>query len=193
MDKIIWKPVPGYEALYEVSNAGDVRNTEYLSSRTNCIISRPVPRVLRQETSHDGYKRVVLSNNGKHRHFSVHRLVAMAFVPNPNNMPQINHIDENPANNRADNLEWCNGKQNCNHGGHCQRIAIRQTNNPSRSKPVRQLDMDGNFIKEYPSTREAERQTGVACEQISRCCKGRNHHAGGCRWEYANLKTSAYG
>lgn len=186
MNKKLWNPIPAYEALYEVSNEGEVRSIAYLSSRTNRIIPRHAPRMLRQETSHDGYKRVVLSSNGIHRHFSVHRLVAMAFVPNPYKMPQINHIDENPANNRADNLEWCSGKQNCNHGGHCQRIAIRQTNNPSRSISVNQFDRDGKFMKQYPSTREAERQTGIACEQISRCCKGKNLHAGGYRWKYAN-------
>lgn len=179
MDNEIWKPIPEYEALYEVSNFGSVRNIAYLNSRINCIITRSVPRLLRNETTHDGYKRVVLSLKGKHKHFSVHRLVAMAFIPNPGNLPQINHVDENPANSKADNLEWCSGKQNCNHGTHCQKIAIRQTNNPSRSKPVRQFDMEGNILKDYPSTREAERQTGIACEQISRCCKGRNHHAGG--------------
>ena len=185
MNKEIWKPVPEYEGLYEVSNVGNIRSLAFLCSRTKKVTARRLPRHLAQETSYDGYKRVVLSNCGKHRHFNVHRLVAMAFIPNPKGLPQVNHIDENPANNNAENLEWCTGKENCNHGLHRQRIVERQTNNVYRSKPVCQYTIDGKYINYYPSTKEAERQTGVASEQISRVCKGRNKHAGGFVWKYS--------
>lgn len=188
----IWKPVPGYESLYEVSNFGRVRNTHYWSSHHK-LIERRAYRILKQETTHDGYKRVVLTKCGESRHFSVHRLVGVAFIPNPDSLPQINHIDENPANNVVDNLEWCDEKQNCNHGQHRERISFRQTNNPYHSKTVNQFDMAGNFIRTFPSTREAERQTGIASEQISRVCLGKNQHAGGYHWEYTDLNPDPDG
>lgn len=187
-----WKPVVGYENLYEVSSIGRVRNTHYWSCHQKLVERRPY-RLMKLETTQDGYKRVVLTKSKKSRHYSVHRLVAMAFIPNPERLPQINHIDEDPANNEVVNLEWCTGKQNCNHGQHKQKIALRQTNNSYRSKPVSQFDKEGNLIHTYPSTREAERETGIACEQISRCCKGRNHHAGGFRWKYAGINSNSNG
>lgn len=180
-----WKPVVGYEALYEVSNLGNIRNTAYWT-RYHKIFKRKEPREVKQETTYDGYKRVHLSNKGELKGHAVHRLVAFAFIPNPNNLPQINHIDENPANNNVSNLQWCTGKENCNHGLHRQRIVEFQTNNPKRSVPVLQYDMKGNFIKEFPSTKEVERQLGIRSEQISRVCKGKNHHAGGFKWKYKN-------
>lgn len=184
MDKEVWKPVPGYETLYEVSDQGNVRSIAFLCSRNNRLQSRRTPRHLRQETSRDGYRRVVLCRYGSHKHFGVHRLVAMAFIPNPKGLPQVNHIDENPSNNNVFNLDWCTGKENCNHGLHRQRIAGRQTNAAYHSKAVSQYSADGIYICSYPSTREAERQTGIACEQISRVCKGKNKHAGGFKWKY---------
>ena len=193
MSEKVWKPVPGYESLYEVSDQGDVRSIAYLYSRTRTVMPRNSPRNLRLETSRDGYKRVVLCINGFHKHFSVHRLVAMAFIPNPSALPQINHIDENPANNHVENLEWCDGKANCNHGLHRQRIVERQTNAKYHSKAVSQYTLDGRYIATYPSTREAERQTGIASEQISRVCKGKNNHAGHFFWKYADNSVDSYG
>lgn len=184
MDKEVWIAIPGYEALYEVSDKGNVRSIAFFCSRNNRLQLRRTPRILLQETSHDGYKRVVLSRYGVHKHFGVHRLVAMAFIPNPENLSQVNHKDENPSNNNVFNLEWCTGKENCNHGMHRQRISERQTNAAHHSKPVSQYSIDGIFICNFPSTREAERQTGIACEQISRVCMGKNSHAGGFKWKY---------
>ena len=98
-----WRAVPGYEGLYEVSNIGNVRNV-----RRNTL--------LRLQKTNKGYIRVSLCKNGIQTGFQVHRLVAQAFIPNPNNLPQVNHRDENPSNNNVDNLEWCTAKYNINYG-----------------------------------------------------------------------------
>lgn len=193
MDNEIWIPVSGYETLYEVSDKGNVRSIAFLCSRNNRLQPRRAPRCLRQETSRDGYKRVVLSRYGEHKHFGVHRLVAMAFIPNPNNLPQVNHINEDPSNNNVFNLEWCTGKENCNHGLHRQRIKERQTNAAHHSKAVNRYSIDGKYICSYPSAREAERQTGIASEQISRVCMGKNRHAGGFLWKYKTSNKDGYG
>lgn len=180
----IWKPIPGYEGYYEVSNLGNVRSVAYFNSKASKVMSRKSPKSLSQEISHDGYHRVVLCKDKTKKHMSVHRLVAMAFHPNPKGLPEVNHINENSHDNRSENLCWCTGKENSNHGTLPQRIKMWQTNNPKRSMEVVQMSADGIEIASFPSTREAERQTGIACEQISRCCKGKNHHAGGFKWKY---------
>lgn len=98
-----WKEIPGYEGLYEVSNQGNVRNV-----RRNTL--------LRLSKTNNGYKRVFLCKNGIKTGFQVHRLVAQSFIPNPLNLPQVNHKDEDKTNNNVDNLEWCSAKYNINFG-----------------------------------------------------------------------------
>lgn len=110
MGTIRWWPIPGYETYYEASSDGQIRSVGYFASKCQAYCTRNPPRLLKQETSKDGYKRVILCKNGYKRHYSVHRLVAMTFLRNPKNLPQVNHKDENPANNRVSNLEWCTGK-----------------------------------------------------------------------------------
>lgn len=102
----VWKDVPGYEG-YQVSNQGNVRSLRYRGK--NCI------HLLSPGTDKKGYKRVVLSKNKKQTTFQIHRLVATAFIPNPQNLPQVNHKDKNTGNNRVDNLEWCSVKYNIDH------------------------------------------------------------------------------
>ncbi len=91
METVKWLPIPGYETYYEVSSDGQVRSVGYMSSKTMHYLPRNRPILLKQETTKDGYKRVVLCKDGCKRHFSVHRLVAMAFLLNPHNLPQVNH------------------------------------------------------------------------------------------------------
>lgn len=183
--KEIWKPVVGYEGFYEVSDCGNVRSVSYYSCYHK-VVKRREPRMLKLEKTRDGYLRVILSLYGKSKHYFVHRLVAFAFIPNPNNYPSINHKDENPKNNNVNNLEWCTFKYNSNYGTLPIRIRKNQTNAPYHSKAVIQHSKDGRFIAKYPSTREAQRQTGIRCECITRVCKGRSVHAGGYKWEYVN-------
>ena len=107
MDEM-WKDIEGYEGLYQVSNTGQAKSLNYKGSGE--------AKLLKQSTNKQGYKRITLCKNGKTKRYSVHRLVALAFIPNPDNLPIINHKDENPSNNNVNNLEWCTYKYNINYG-----------------------------------------------------------------------------
>ena len=133
----------------------------------------------------NGYYRIGLWIGGETKHFFVHRLVAFAFIPNPDNLPAVNHKDEVKTNNMVGNLEWCSIKYNNTYGTRNERIAETQLNRKDRSKPVKQFTKDGVFIKEYPSMHEVERQTGYINSYISSCCKGRYKQAYGYIWRYA--------
>ena len=133
------------------------------------------------------YKAVTLLINGKYRIQSVHRLIAEAFIPNPENYPFVNHKDENPSNNNVDNLEWCNAKYNNSYGTRGIRCGLSQRNRKDCSKPVVQYDLNMNKIAEYPSAVEAYRKTNVGSSAICRVCNKtpRYHTAGGYVWEWA--------
>ena len=113
-----WRPIEGYEGLYEVSNTGRVRSLDKYDSMNRFLRGR----ILRLFTDGLGYLRAQLYSNSKRKSFLVHRLVAQAFIPNPDNLPQVNHRDENPSNDSVDNLEWCDGKYNVNYGTRIDRI-----------------------------------------------------------------------
>ena len=119
-----WAPVVGYEGLYEINNYGQVRQL-----RDNYYVL--------QQTDVYGYKKLAMSINGVQKTFTVHRLVAMAFIPNPHNYPQINHLDENKTNNRADNLEWCTAKQNNGYGTKGKRQAETYKRNLAKRKEAK--------------------------------------------------------
>ena len=123
MQKEIWKDIPNYEGLYQVSNIGNVRTLDkYVNSsiKNNDKVKRK-SQILKQYNKR-GYLQVTLTVNNKRHYFGVHRLVAQAFIPNPNNFPQVNHKDENPLNNNVKNLEWCTAKYNCNYGSRNSKI-----------------------------------------------------------------------
>ena len=169
MSKVVeqWKSIPGYEGLYEVSNLGRIKSLCAGRHRNEKLIRKPVP-------DKDGYLTVCLKKNRKTSCFKIHRLVAHAFIPNTNNLPQINHIDENRQNNIVSNLEWCDCKYNNNYGS-----------KPSKSfKPINKLAEDGTIIKSYVSVNEAAKDNGLDPCLISPVLTGRRKHAGGYRWEY---------
>ena len=167
----IWKDIKGFEGLYQVSNLGRVK-----SLRRNIISKNRIAR---------GYERVVLCINNSPKNYSVHRLVATAFIPNPDNLPQVNHKDENRTNNCVDNLEWCDGKYNINYGTGTRRRQLSNTNGKC-SKPVLQYSLDGTFIKEWKSTMDVQRNLGFAHAHISECCRGKYTYAYGYIWKYKN-------
>lgn len=123
MNDVIWKPVVGYEGLYEVSSAGDVMSLDRFIIYSDGTKHLHKGRMLSIGTDNHGYQSVVLSMNKRAKTYLVHRLVAEAFIPNENNLPEVNHRDENKSNNRADNLEWCTGRYNSNYGTRGQRLS----------------------------------------------------------------------
>lgn len=166
MMKEEWRPVVGYEGLYEVSNLGRVKTFNYKNHGTEAFLAL---------TDVDGYYTVHICEE---KHPKVHRLVAEAFIPNPDNLPEVNHKDENGHNNCVDNLEWCTSRYNNNYGTRNERIA------KALSKPVIQYTLDGKFIKEWASTREIGRQLGVYHSNIVSCCNGKRKQFNGYIWRY---------
>ena len=179
----IWRDIKGYEGLYQVSNLGRVK------SLGNGCSNASKERILKpfiDNREGKGYLRVTLCKNGKTKRFQVHRLVAEAFIPNPNNLPFINHKSEIKSQNNVENLEWCDQKYNNSFGTRIERIVKANINHPNKSKPVLQYDLEGNFIKEWESTMEIDRQLGFAHTNISKCCKGKYKQAYGYIWRYKN-------
>lgn len=166
--KEIWKPIKDFE-YYFISNFGRVKSTKFGKER-----------ILKLTKDKDGYSIVNLYKNNKSKTFKVHRLVAEAFLPNPYNLPQVNHKDENPQNNIASNLEWCTASYNNNYGTRNKRIGKSNTNG-KRSKPVIQYTLDGKFVREWESYRECKRN---GFNHVSECCRGKLKSCGGFIWRY---------
>ena len=179
----IWKDIEGYEGLYQVSNLGRVRSLGrdlMRKSRYGTMAPYHINgRVLKPLHSQGDYCYVHLfDKDGTSTNQKVHRLVALAFVPNPNNLNEVNHIDEDKENNRADNLEWCKHVDNCNHGTRNGRSAVK------RGIQVEQLTLDGHHVAFYQSACDASRQTGIARKGINDCCRRHLKTAGGYLWKY---------
>ena len=151
--KEIWKPIEGFEGLYEVSNTGKVRGVDRIVKSRWGTDKVWKGKELAHSIKYDGYHKVTLMKDGISYYFSIHRLVANAFIPNPNNLPCVNHKDENPANNNVDNLEWCDVKYNSNYGNRNEKLSKSQTNHPAKSYKI---FVEG--IGEFPSIKEFARQ-----------------------------------
>ena len=124
--KEVWKDIAGFEGLYQVSNLGNVRSldrTEFLTNQHNQYGRKRKGGVVKQFHDKRGYMVVTFSKGCKLKQLKVHRLVAMAFLPNLCNHPQVNHKDENKENNRVDNLEWCTNIYNANYGTRNERMS----------------------------------------------------------------------
>lgn len=157
-----------------MSNLGRVKS---LHKKGGGCLVKSKQGILKQ-VFYKGYNSVKLRKDGKYRQFQVHRLVAKAFIPNPNNLPFVNHIDENGVNNFATNLEWCTHQYNINYGERTQKV-IRKL-----SKAISQYTRDGVLVQTFSSLHEAWRCTGVSIAHICNVCKGERNHAGGYIWKY---------
>ena len=175
-----WKPIAGYEGLYEVSDLGRVRSLVDNHGRKR-------ERVLKLSRNKGGYLYIELSKNGKGKKHKVHRLVAFAFVEGYNLFKnQVNHINEDKHDNRAINLEWCDAGYNVNYGTRIERVVKKEINHPTMSIPLIQLTLDYKFVAKWPSTKEVVRQCGFNQGNINSCClhKPKYKSAHGYRWFY---------
>lgn len=162
------KPIPGYEGRYSVSDDGRVFS--HISNRE-----------LKPKIDRYGYKAVALSKGGKMRHLTVHRIVAITFIPNPLSKKCVNHINEIKTDNRLENLEWVTVKENDNHGTRNSRMS-----NTKSKKPVMQILPDGT-IRYFKGVKDAGRQTGLNRCLIADCCKGKRKTTGNSEWRYVNV------
>ena len=170
-----WKPVEGYEGRYEVSNFGRVRSFAQDSRGGKIKAGHP---------THKGYRHILLyDGRGGKRWYPIHRLVAAAFLPNPGNLPQVNHKDEVKTNNRVDNLEWYTNDYNMNYGTRNERAGKANECCEATSRKVYSVDENGQ-VDYYDSIGEAERQTGCSHSNIVRTLKGRTNHCGNRQWFY---------
>lgn len=171
MDKEIWKDIKGFEGIYQISNTGFVK-----SLRTNNI------RI--SGNNGNGYRYVPLSKHGKVKNHYIHRLVALAFIPNPLKKYTVNHSDGNKNNNHVDNLEWATQSENSQHGFDNGLIKQKKGAKNPNSKKIIQFTMDMNFIREYDYIREAEKITGIKSQNIGMACMGKYKQSGGFIWRY---------
>lgn len=182
MSEEIWKDIKvekngityDFTGIYKISNLGRVINKKGRILKPRMCV---------------GYISYYLQNKGLREKFLAHRLVANAFIPNPNKLPFINHINENRADNRPENLEWCTPQYNVNYNGAHQKGAIKRLNGKKAIKVI-QLDLNGNYIKEWPSTMEIERVLGFSNGNIGLCCRGTYKQAYGFKWKYKKEKTT---
>ena len=185
-----WRDIEGYEGYYQISNMGRVKSLER-TVRCNRGY-RIVPEKIMKAGENDyGYLRVELYKEGSKEQPLVHVLVATAFLDNADNLPEVNHKDENPKNNCVENLEWCNRSYNVNYGTRNKKVSEKMTNNPKLSKSILGINKISGLIVDFPSIMEASRQTGIDQGNITRCCKGKLKSAGGYYWMYSDSEEVA--
>jgi hypothetical protein len=176
----IWKDVPGYEGLYEISNFGNVMSLNYRGHGYR--------KQLTPKCNNAGRLWVELCKNGERKPWLIHRLVGMVFIPNPNEYPQINHKDENPKNNVVSNLEWCTREYNIQYyrDRHPERPPFRPSRNYRvRSNiPVIQLTKDGTVVRRWDNSCQVKKTMGWSDWSVAECCRGNRKTAYGFIWKY---------
>lgn len=157
----IWKPVVGFESKYLVSNLGRVKS---IGTYNTCKKGIMKPMVNRE-----GYLHINFFDNGRKKDIGIHRVVAQAFIPNPNGYKYVHHKDENPSNNCVDNLEWCTNSANIRY---------------SCGRQVAQMDSNGNVIRVFNCISDASKELNIPVSNITKCCIGKRTSAGNYSWKY---------
>lgn len=177
-----WKDIKEYEKTYQISDFGRVKSLKFGKEK-----------ILKLKKNSGGYLEVLLYGKQSKKTYRVHRLVAEAFIPNPNNLPEVNHIDGNKENNNIYNLEWVTGSENKKHAyktglmGTTERIRKKCIENGKKTcKAICQFDLNGNFIKKWESQSEASRVKRIHRVSILNCLKNKTKTAGGFIWKYCD-------
>lgn len=177
----IWKDIPEFEGYYQISNLGRVRSMDRkIYNSWNDMFQNYTGKIMHPSRRKKGYLGICLTKNNKQKSFLIHRLVAEAFIPNPNNYPQINHKDEIKTNNCVENLEWCDCKYNVNYGSCKANSSRTRTNNMYNQKPVMCIETGVVFY----NSRDVERKTGINSSNIRSACRGVYKTSHGYHWKY---------
>lgn len=188
MQDEVWKDIEGYEG-YQVSSEGRIRSLDREVLYNNGTIRIHRGRILKPSKINSGYLSVSLGRNCK---FLVHRIVAKTFLNNHDNLPCINHKNNDRTDNRLSNLEYCSYHYNNTYGTHKQlqrESHISNLENNKRAKPVNQYSLDNEYIKTFLSARRASEELNVCHSGIIRCCNGQSNTCKGFRWSYAPLEA----
>lgn len=192
MKQEIWKDIEGYENIYQVSSMGRIRSFDRWVKRRYNTLQLKKGKILKPCL--DKYERVCLVDVDGHRHnYTIHRLVAQAFIPNPDNKPHVDHINTIKTDNRVENLRWVTHKENCNNpitiknksgDNHPKPMLGKYGREHIRSKPIIQFTLNGELVRKWECFNEVERELGIHHSNICNVITGKRSHAGGFRWEY---------
>ena len=185
-----WKYIENTNNLYQISNYGRIK-AKAKKVNAGLINNKQVlrkERIIKLQKNNLGYLHTSISVNHMFKNINIHREVAKAFIPNPNNLPVVNHKDENPSNPRFDNLEWCTHKYNINYKNRNNKASKTMLEKEDYFNRINQYDLDGNFIKQWRSIKNIEKNIKISRKSVSRCCRGLQKTAGGYKWGYANIQ-----
>lgn len=175
--KEVWKDIEGYEGKYQISNLGRVKALDFKRTKKE--------RIMKPHINTSGYLAINLYKNAKFKTYRIHRLIAQAFISNPENKPCINHIDGNKLNNSIDNLEWCTHRENTIHAiktGLSSSPTVKYGTDNPKSKKVKQYDLQGKFLKTWDCISDAGKSLNAT--HISDVCNGKRKSCKGYMWEY---------
>ena len=186
----IWKDIKGYENLYQISNMGRVKSLERIIIRCDNKTQTIKEKILKTRIGNNGYYTIILSKKGEIKKIDIHRLIAIAFIPNPDNKPCIDHINGDRTDNRIENLRWVTQKENINNP-----ISISKMKNNHHlkntfgaehplSKPILQFTLDGKLVRKWESAVDIKKELGFNNCHISSCCNGKRKTANGYIWKY---------